>query len=162
MRDQAVDEEILQDFLVEAQDLLEQLNEQLVDLEQSPEDMDLLNAIFRAFHTIKGGAGFIGIKPLVEVCHRAENVFDKIRNGEMAYTPEVADVILRVYDTIQDIIERLSNGERSFDEDIVDTELLSELDALVKGEAASSDQDAAAGPSACQLRLSGRGAGDAV
>jgi two-component system chemotaxis sensor kinase CheA len=127
-----VDEEILQDFLVEAQDLLEQLNEQLVDLEQSPSDMDLLNAIFRAFHTIKGGAGFIGIKPLVEVCHRAENVFDKIRNGEMEYTPEVADVILRVYDTIQEIIEHLCSGERELDENIVDSHLLSELDILVK------------------------------
>ncbi len=139
-----MDEEILQDFLVEAQDLLEQLNEQLVDLEQSPEDMDLLNAIFRAFHTIKGGAGFIGIKPLVEVCHRAENVFDKIRNGEMAYTPDVADVILRVYDTIQDMIERLSAGERTFDEDIVDADLLSALDAMVKGEAG--EQPASAEP----------------
>lgn len=127
-----MDEEILQDFLVEAQDLLEQLNEQLVDLEQSPSDMDLLNAIFRAFHTIKGGAGFIGIKPLVEVCHRAENVFDKIRNGEMEYTPEVADVILRVYDTIQEIIEHLCSGERELDENIVDSHLLSELDILVK------------------------------
>jgi len=136
-----VDEEILQDFLVEAQDLLEQLNEQLVDLEQTPDDMDLLNAIFRAFHTIKGGAGFIGIKPLVEVCHRAENAFDKIRNGEMAYTPEVADVILRVYDTIQDIIERLSNGEREFDEHVVDEGLLKELDALVSGEAPAATTD---------------------
>ncbi len=141
-----MDEEILQDFLVEAQDLLEQLNEQLVDLEQTPDDMDLLNAIFRAFHTIKGGAGFIGIKPLVEVCHRAENVFDKIRNGEMEYTPEVADVILRVYDTIQDMIERLSNGEREFDDDVVDEGLLKELDALVNGgasDAADSGADSA-------------------
>lgn len=139
-----MDEEILQDFLVEAQDLLEQLNEQLVDLEQAPGDMDLLNAIFRAFHTIKGGAGFIGIKPLVEVCHRAENVFDKIRNGEMEYTPEVADVILQVYDTIQDIIQRLSDGERAFSDDVVEAGLLQQLDTLVKGETLEAGTDAAA------------------
>ncbi len=135
-----MDEEILQDFLVEAQDLLEQLNEQLVDLEQAPDDSDLLNAIFRAFHTIKGGAGFIGIKPLVEVCHRAENVFDKIRNGEMAYTPEVADVILKVYDTIQAIIERLAEGERDIEDDAVDPDLLKELDALFGGEGPAQEE----------------------
>jgi two-component system chemotaxis sensor kinase CheA len=130
-----VDEDILQDFLAEAQDLLEQLNEQLVDLEQAPNDIELLNAIFRAFHTIKGGAGFIGIKPLVEVCHRAENVFDKIRNGEMTYTPEVADIILQVYDTITDMINRLQEGEREFED--VDPDLLARLDALVKGGSAA-------------------------
>ncbi|SIN95732.1 two-component system, chemotaxis family, sensor kinase CheA [Sulfurivirga caldicuralii] len=130
-----MDEDILQDFLAEAQDLLEQLNEQLVDLEQVPDDIELLNAIFRAFHTIKGGAGFIGIKPLVEVCHRAENVFDKIRNSEMTYTPEVADIILQVYDTITDMINRLQEGEREFED--VDPDLLARLDALVKGGSAT-------------------------
>lgn len=135
-----MDEDILQDFLAEAQDLLEQLNEQLVDLEQAPDDIELLNAIFRAFHTIKGGAGFIGIKPLVEVCHRAENVFDKIRNGEMTYTPEVADIILQVYDTITDMINRLQEGEREFED--VDPDLLARLDALVKGGSAMPTESA--------------------
>ncbi|MBF0256970.1 MAG: Hpt domain-containing protein, partial [Gammaproteobacteria bacterium] len=59
------DDEILQDFLVEAGEILEQLNEQLVDLEQHPDDYDMLNAVFRGFHTIKGGAGFLAIQPLV-------------------------------------------------------------------------------------------------
>ncbi len=135
-----MDEEILQDFLAEAQDLLEQLNEQLVDLEQAPDDIELLNAIFRAFHTIKGGAGFIGIKPLVEVCHRAENVFDKIRNGEMTYTPDVADIILQVYDTITDMINRLQEGEREFED--VDSNLLAQLDVLVKGGAPEAEASA--------------------
>jgi len=66
-----VDEEILQDFLVEAGELVERLDEQLVELEHAPTDADLLNAIFRGFHTIKGGAGFLGVTPLIEVCHRA-------------------------------------------------------------------------------------------
>lgn len=129
-----MDEEILQDFLVEASELVEQLNEQLVDLEQSPTDADLLNAVFRGFHTVKGGAGFLGITPLIEVCHRAENVFDKIRNGDVSYDATAADVILRAFDVISDAIERLNDGERELPEN--DPQLLVELDALTKGEVA--------------------------
>ena len=70
------DEEILQDFLVEAGEILEQLSEQLVELESRPDDANLLNAIFRGFHTVKGGAGFLQLHELVECCHIAENVFD--------------------------------------------------------------------------------------
>ena len=73
------DEEILGDFLVEAGEILELLFEQLVTLETSGDDLDLLNAIFRGFHTIKGGAGFLQLEPLVELCHIAENVFDELR-----------------------------------------------------------------------------------
>ena len=75
------DEEILQDFLVEAGEILEVLSEQLVDLENRPDDADLLNAIFRGFHTVKGGAGFLQLDTLVELCHAAENIFDLLRNG---------------------------------------------------------------------------------
>ncbi len=129
-----MDEEILQDFLVEASELVDQLNEQLVDLEHSPTDAELLNAVFRGFHTVKGGAGFLGITPLIEVCHRAENVFDKIRNGDVDYDAQAADVILRAFDVISDSIERLNDGERELPEN--DPQLLAELDALQKGQAA--------------------------
>jgi two-component system chemotaxis sensor kinase CheA len=129
-----VDEEILQDFLVEATELLDQLNEQLVDLENSPDDSNLLNTIFRGFHTVKGGAGFLGVNPLVQVCHRAENVFDKIRNKDVAYDAEVADVILRAFDQISRIIGELNDGVREFDD--IAPQLLSELDAIYKGHAA--------------------------
>ncbi|MGM0541977.1 MAG: chemotaxis protein CheA [Pseudomonadota bacterium] len=123
-----MDEEILQDFLVEAADLVDQLNEQLVELEHSPEDADLLNAVFRGFHTIKGGAGFLAITPLIEVCHRAENVFDKIRNGDVAYNAVVADAILRAYDVITDTMDLLKDGVREMPEN--DPALLVDLDAL--------------------------------
>ena len=93
------DEEILQDFLVEAGEILEQLNEQLVELEQRPNDSDLLNAVFRGFHTIKGGASFLSLTPLVEVCHRAEDVFNLLRNGEVEVTAQIMDVMLPVLDT---------------------------------------------------------------
>ncbi len=123
-----MDEEILQDFLVEASDLVDQLNDQLVDLENSPTDSDLLNAVFRGFHTIKGGAGFLAITPLIEVCHRAENVFDKIRNGDVEYDEVAVEVILRAFDVISEAMEKLNDGARELPEN--DPQLLIDLDAL--------------------------------
>uniref|UniRef100_UPI0028AAD500 Hpt domain-containing protein n=1 Tax=Pseudomonas soli TaxID=1306993 RepID=UPI0028AAD500 len=94
------DEEILQDFLVEAGEILEQLSEQLVELESRPDDADLLNAIFRGFHTVKGGAGFLQLNELVECCHIAENVFDILRKGERRVDAELMDVVLEALDTV--------------------------------------------------------------
>ncbi|TDJ76688.1 chemotaxis protein CheA [Pseudomonas putida] len=94
------DEEILQDFLVEAGEILEQLSEQLVELESRPDDADLLNAIFRGFHTVKGGAGFLQLNELVECCHIAENVFDILRKGERRVDAELMDVVLAALDTV--------------------------------------------------------------
>lgn len=94
------DEEILQDFLVEAGEILEQLSEQLVELESRPDDANLLNAIFRGFHTVKGGAGFLQLHELVECCHIAENVFDILRKGERKVDSELMDVILEALDAV--------------------------------------------------------------
>ncbi|WP_278377990.1 MULTISPECIES: chemotaxis protein CheA [Stutzerimonas] len=94
------DEEILQDFLVEAGEILELLSEQLVELESSPDDMALLNAIFRGFHTVKGGAGFLQLHELVECCHIAENVFDILRKGERRVDSELMDVVLQALDAV--------------------------------------------------------------
>ncbi|CAM3589938.1 chemotaxis protein CheA [Pseudomonas wadenswilerensis] len=94
------DEEILQDFLVEAGEILEQLSEQLVELESRPDDADLLNAIFRGFHTVKGGAGFLQLNELVECCHIAENVFDILRKGARRVDAELMDVVLEALDTV--------------------------------------------------------------
>ncbi|MDY7560721.1 chemotaxis protein CheA [Pseudomonas sp. 10B1] len=94
------DEEILQDFLVEAGEILEQLSEQLVELESRPDDAELLNAIFRGFHTVKGGAGFLQLHELVECCHIAENVFDILRKGERRVDSELMDVVLEALDAV--------------------------------------------------------------
>ena len=75
--------------------VLEQLSEQLVDLERSPGDTELLNAIFRGFHTVKGGAGFLQFEPMVDCCHVAENVFDTLRKGECELTTELMDTVLK-------------------------------------------------------------------
>lgn len=94
------DEEILQDFLVEAGEILELLSEQLVELESRPDDMNLLNAIFRGFHTVKGGAGFLQLNELVECCHIAENVFDILRKGERRVDSALMDVVLEALDAV--------------------------------------------------------------
>ncbi|MAS67582.1 MAG: chemotaxis protein CheA [Pseudomonadales bacterium] len=105
------DEEILQDFLVEAGEILEQLSEQLVELENRPDDMDLLNAIFRGFHTVKGGAGFLQLDALVACCHIAENVFDILRKGERTVTPELMDVVLQALDTVNGMFAQVRESE---------------------------------------------------
>lgn len=106
-----VDEDIMQDFLVEAGEILEQLQEQLVELENNPEDGELLNAIFRGYHTVKGGAGFLALTELVEICHGAENVFDIMRNGQRSLNPELMDVILQATDVVVDMFERVKARE---------------------------------------------------
>ena len=126
-----MDEEILQDFLVEATELVEQLDEQLTDLENNPSDTELLNSVFRGFHTIKGGAGFLDVKPLIEVCHRAENIFDNIRNGKLSYDGKTPELIMISFDIISDYLGELRDGKREFED--ADQVLLSELDAVWKG-----------------------------
>lgn len=111
MASQAEDDDILQDFLVEAGELLEKLNGQLVELEQRPQDRDLLNAVFRSFHTIKGGGGFLGLTPLVAVCHRAEDVFNVLRQGEREIDAPLMDTILQVLDIVNVMFGQLSSGE---------------------------------------------------
>ncbi|MGQ9830634.1 MAG: chemotaxis protein CheA [Thermochromatium sp.] len=103
-------DEILQDFLVEAGELLEGLNEQLIELEQNPDDRDLLNAVFRSFHTIKGGAGFLNLNALVVVCHHAEDIFNLLRNGERRVDPVLMDVVLRVLDVLNVMFGDLKSG----------------------------------------------------
>ncbi len=106
-----VDEDILQDFLVEAGEILELLQEQLVELENNPEDSDLLNAIFRGYHTVKGGAGFLALTELVDICHGAENVFDMMRNGQRTLTPELMDTILQATDVVVEMFENVKLRE---------------------------------------------------
>lgn len=105
-----INDEIIQDFLVEAGEILEQLDGQLVMLESQTGDVELLNAVFRNFHTIKGGAGFLAIDPLVDVCHQAENVFDVLRRGDRSVSPELIDCILQAFDSIHSMFEQISDG----------------------------------------------------
>lgn len=105
------DEDILQDFIVEAGEILEKLSEQLVDLEQNPDDGELLNAIFRGFHTVKGGAGFLQLDALVNCCHSAENVFDTLRNHKREVDSELMDTVLEALDHTNAMFEQVRHRE---------------------------------------------------
>ena len=104
------DDELLQDFLIDAGEILEQLTQQVVDLEKSPDDKEIINAVFRGFHTIKGGASFLALEPLVALCHRTEDVFNVLRNGERAVDADVMDVVLPVLDVLKEQFSQLSSG----------------------------------------------------
>lgn len=122
-----LEDDILQDFLVEAGEILEGLNEQLVDLEQSPDDSDLLNSIFRGFHTIKGGGSFLSLTNLVEVCHKSEDVFNLLRNHQISLNANMMDAFLRVLDEANSMFEQIRSGE---DPSPADPALLRELVAM--------------------------------
>lgn len=110
MSDFAGMEDLLQDFLQEAADLLSDVDNKLVDLERMPEDRGLLNDIFRGFHTIKGGAGFLNATELVTLCHLTENLFDRLRNGEIHLTPELMDIIMAATKGVREMFGELSQG----------------------------------------------------
>ncbi len=103
-------DEILQDFLVEADELMEALDKQLVQLETQPEDNEMLNAIFRGFHTIKGGAGFLGLDAMVALCHQGEDVFNILRQGERVVDADMMDTFLQVLDALNNMFEQIRSG----------------------------------------------------
>ena len=130
MSDFAGMEELLQDFLLEAGELLSQVDNKLVELEKRPEDRELLNDIFRGFHTIKGGAGFLNVENLVNLCHRTENLFDKLRNGELHLSAELMDIIMAATATVRDMFGSLS---QSVQPHAADASLINGLDLALAG-----------------------------
>jgi two-component system, chemotaxis family, sensor kinase CheA len=133
MSDFAGMEDLLQDFLVEATDLLSGVDNKLVDLERNPQDHGLLNDIFRGFHTIKGGAGFLNAAELVTLCHLTENLFDKLRNGELTLTKGIMDAIMDATGTVRDMFGHLESGVQP---PPADAGLIASLKAALAGELA--------------------------
>ena len=122
------DDDIFDDFLVEAGEILDQLSEQVVALEQAPSDINLLNAIFRGFHTVKGSAGFLKLDAMVDCCHKTESLFDLLRTGKCTVTPDLMDVVLQALDTINSQYQQVS---KRIVPEVADSALLAKLDALV-------------------------------
>ena len=110
MSDFAGMEDLLNDFLQEAGDMLSDVDNKLVDLERAPDDRSLLNEIFRGFHTTKGGAGFLNATELVTLCHLTENLFDRLRTGEMTLSSEIMDIIMGATKAVRDMFGELSQG----------------------------------------------------
>jgi two-component system chemotaxis sensor kinase CheA len=103
------DNELRQDFLVEAGELVQRLGEQLVGLESAPNDSELLNAVFRAFHTVKGGAGFLALEPMVLLCHHAEDLLNEARNGSVVLGAAQMDALLEALDLLTGMMEALGD-----------------------------------------------------
>ena len=104
------DSELRQDFLVEAGELLQRLGEQLVSLESASRDSELLNAVFRAFHTVKGGAGFLAIEPMVVLCHHAEDLLNEARGGKVLLGAGHMDALLEALDLLNVMMASVSDG----------------------------------------------------
>jgi two-component system chemotaxis sensor kinase CheA len=108
--DPSFDSELRDDFLVEAGELVQRLGDQLIGLEASPRDAELLNAVFRAFHTVKGGAGFLAIEPMVQLCHHAEDLLNVARNGQLLLDASRMDALLEALDLLNDMMAALASG----------------------------------------------------
>ena len=132
MNDFSGNEEMLQDFLQEAGDLLSDVDNKLVDLEKTPDDKKLLNDIFRNFHTIKGGAGFLNAAEMVKLCHLTENLFDKLRNGELVMNPAIMDAIFAATGEVREMFGALAHSTQPVP---ADPGLLARLGSVLKGEA---------------------------
>jgi two-component system chemotaxis sensor kinase CheA len=124
-------EEMLQDFLTEAGELLSDVDNKLVELERRPDDAKLLNDIFRGFHTIKGGAGFLNATALVALCHLTENLFDELRNHRMALSAEVMDVILAATGVVREMFDALAHQQQPAP---ANAQILARLEAALHGE----------------------------
>lgn len=103
-------DEVLQEFFLESRELVDELDQDLVTLEESPADGDLLGKIFRAAHTLKGSSSFLGFTAIAEVTHRVEDVFNKLRRQEMVATPEVMDVVLQAVDRVRKLLGAAQAG----------------------------------------------------
>ena len=130
----AVSPDIAADFLVEAGEILERLGEQLVQLEQAADDKGLLNAVFRGFHTIKGGAGFLGLTPMVELCHALEDAFDKAREGKIMLDDDAFDYAQRCLDILVGQMAALGAAQEL---EKAEPELLAAIKAWASGQAAN-------------------------
>ncbi|MBP6709314.1 MAG: Hpt domain-containing protein, partial [Candidatus Accumulibacter sp.] len=133
MSDFAGMEDLLQDFLQEAGDLLSDVDNKLVDLERSPDDRGLLNDIFRGFHTIKGGAGFLNAGELVKLCHLTEHLFDQLRNAELTLTPALMDTIMAATLGVREMFGEIAQGRQPGP---LASPVISNLQAAIAGEAA--------------------------
>ncbi len=115
------EEDVLKDFITEAKENLERLDEEFVELEQRPDDRELLSSIFRTIHTIKGTAGFFGFKTLEAIAHFAEDILSKLRDGLVAVDEEITDMLLKAVDYIKAIIAALEEtGQEPVDETYLD------------------------------------------
>jgi len=105
------DQELLEGFLTETTELLEKMDDDLIALEKAPDNMELMNSIFRSIHTVKGASSFLGFELLVTITHKTEDVLNRLRKGELQVTPGIMDVILDAADHVKLLVNDIRNGE---------------------------------------------------
>lgn len=132
-------QELVQDFLVETNEIIENLDHDLVELESNQNDLELLNKIFRGAHTMKGSSSFLGFNKLADLTHHAEDILNKLRKGEMVVTREIMDTLLEFVDKTKQIISDIENGTDTADPSSVinDLKLASEGKLVAKKPAAA-------------------------
>ena len=126
-------QEILDDFLIEAFELIEQLDQDLVELENNPEDLELLNSIFRVAHTIKGSSSFLNLDILTKLTHHMEDVLNKARKGELVLTPHVMDAVLESTDLMKTLLSSIRDTGSDENADIDIEPICKRLDAISNG-----------------------------
>ncbi len=127
-----MDPELFADFIIEAKEHLETIEPNLLELEKAPDNLSLLNEIFRPMHSLKGASGFLGLNRMNGLAHKAENILDELRKGTMAVTSEIMDTILAATDALRQMIDNL---EATSTEGDVDTSaIIATLDAIMAGE----------------------------
>ncbi|EIJ48200.1 chemotaxis CheA protein [Herbaspirillum sp. GW103] len=152
-----MDDEMLKDFVVEALELATNVEEHLLTLERHPDDLEILNAVFRAFHTIKGGAGFVNLPAMVSACHLTENLFDALRTGKAPVTPLAIEAALQASGFVADQLNELSNGAAPDSLASMPAELKDILTQAIEGKseapapAAAAAAPAAAAPAAAPV-----------
>lgn len=130
-------QEILEDFLVEAFELIEQLDQNLVELESNPDDLELLNSIFRVAHTIKGSSSFLNFDVLTGLTHHMENVLNKARHGEVKLSHEVMDVVLESIDMMKSLLHAIRDNGNDTSIGIDITDICRHLDIISNGDEVS-------------------------
>jgi two-component system chemotaxis sensor kinase CheA len=119
-------QEIINEFVIEAEETLEKIDPMFIDLEIKGYDKDILNEIFRGMHTLKGAAGFLGFGQIVDVSHRAESIMKRLRDGELTLTKDLMDTILKSLDTLKLLISQIKKGDGS---EVDISAILNELDS---------------------------------
>ena len=129
--------EIMEDFLVEAFELVEQIDHDLIELESNPEDLELLNRIFRVAHTVKGSSSFLNFDILTKLTHHMEDVLNKARRDELKITPDIMDVVLESVDMMKGLLHGIRDSGNDTDVGIDIEDICKRLTAISEGEAPS-------------------------
>ena len=127
-------QEIMEDFLVEAFELIEQMDQDLVELESNPEDLELLNGIFRVAHTVKGSSSFLNFDILTELTHHMEDVLNKARKDELKITPDIMDVVLQSVDMMKALLESIKETSSDKGSGIEIKEICTKFDQISNGQ----------------------------